>query len=82
MQLGHVFDIPSFLVESIKFQLHHFSTTSFFIYYSLMFYLFLYTHVDEFEFLGINLMDSNKQTKYVFGWDVFVRWKQNNEGYS
>lgn len=47
-----------------------------------MLYLFLYTCVDEFEFLGLILMDSNKQRKYVFEWDFFVRKTPNNEGYS
>lgn len=81
MQPCHVFDIPSFLAKSIKFQLHHFPITTYFLYYSILLYMFIYTHKDEFEYLGRNLMDSCKQRKYVFDKDV-VRKKPNNEGYA
>jgi len=82
MQPGHLFDILAYLSEPIRFPLHHFSTTSYFRYYSLLFYLFVYTYVDEFECLGLSLVDGKKQRKYVFDWYIVIRKMTNVDGYS
>lgn len=81
MQPAHLFDILAYLAEAIRFQLHHFPTTSCFRYYSLLFLLFVYTHVDEFKCPSLSLVASNKQRKFVFDWNVDARKRQELEGY-
>lgn len=66
MEPSHSFDILTYLDESIRFQLHHFSTTSYFRYNSMFLYLFVYTHVDDFECLGLNSLDGNKKRTFIF----------------
>lgn len=82
MQPGHLFDILAYLSEARRFQLHHFPTTSYLRYYSLLFYLFVYTHVDEFECLGINLMACDKKRKFGFDSEIVVRKRPDFDGYS
>jgi len=82
MQQAHLFDIPSYLIGSIRFQMRHFPTTSYFRYYSMLFYLFMYTHVDVFECLGLSLMAPNKQRKFDFDFDVAIRKRLDTDGYS
>lgn len=41
-----ILDIPSFLDEAIKFQSNKLYLASYFKYYSIVVYMFLYTHVE------------------------------------
>jgi len=80
MNYNTIFDIPSSLFEAIEFQFgHFFNLNSYFWYYSLLIYLFLYIHVGEFYYLGLNIVDSNKEIKYVVDWDISLKKKPNND---
>lgn len=59
-------DIPLYLSIAICFQLHYFPATPHFHYYFLLFYLLMYTHVEEFECLGLNVIPPNKQWNSIF----------------
>jgi len=81
MQFGHLFDIPAYLAKAIRFQLQNFPTTSYFRYYSMLLFLFVYNHVDQFECLGLSLVASNKLRKSVFNLDIAARKRQEPKGY-
>lgn len=80
MKLDIILGIPSFLAKVIKFQCNQYYLASYFKYYSIFVYLFLYTHLEEFNYLGLSTIHSNKQRKFLFDWDNSVKKKPNNEG--
>lgn len=65
MKSNIVLDILSFLNESIKFQREQFYLASSFSDYSIFVYLFLYTHMEELKYLGLNIIDYHEERKYV-----------------
>lgn len=82
LQPRHFFDISTYLTRAIILQVWNLPTTSYFTYYSLFFILFLYTHVDDFVFLGLSLVASKKQGKFVFDWYISIRKRLEVDGYS
>ena len=63
MQPDVVLDIPTFWEHSINSQLLNFSIVKCLKFPSLLIYLFLYVHIDQFMNLGLNKMDVNKEKK-------------------
>lgn len=55
-----IFDIPTFWENMVNPQLTDIYLTGCFRFPSLITYLFLYTHVDRFMNLGLNMMDPHK----------------------
>ncbi len=53
MNLEIILYIPSFLVEVNKFHFNHFHLVSYFKYYSMLVYLFMYNHVEKFDYIGL-----------------------------
>ena len=62
-------DIPTFLASTIKAQFQDMSSFCSFRYCSLVFYLFMFKHVDNFEGLGLDRFSKrNGEPKSVFDW--------------
>ena len=73
MQAEILLDIPTFLASAIKAQFQDMSSFYSFKYCSLVFYLFLFEHVDKFEGVGLNRFSkSNAKPKSIFEWTPTV----------
>ncbi len=73
------FDIPSFWEKMINSQSSNFPLARCFRFPSLVTYLFLYTHVERFMHLGMNIMDPNKNKQFVVFWTDVVRDIDNGQ---
>ena len=74
------FYIISFWERMVNSQLIDFSLTRCFIFHSLITYLFLYTHVERFMNVRLNIMDTHKNKQSMVFWTYVVRITTKNEG--
>jgi len=80
MSLETIFDIRAFWENMVNSQLIDLSPNGCFRFPSLITYLFLYTHVERFMHLRLNIMDPHKNKQSVIFWSDVVRSTANNEG--
>lgn len=80
MKPKFVLDIPYFWEGVINAKFMNISLIGCFIIPSLITYLFLYAHVENFMHLGLNIMEPNKNKQLVNFWTDVVRGNPKNRG--
>ena len=72
-QVGVILDIPTFLASAIRTQFQELSSSGDFHFCSLVPYLFMFDHANNFEALGLEkLSRTNSQPRTVFEWNVSI----------
>lgn len=79
LQHVNVLDLPAYWEKMVNSKLSELALTGCLIFPSLVAYLFMYTHVESFMYLGLNTMDVHKKRQSIVIWIDTLRIHSNYE---